>query len=125
MSLAAILAVAIGAALGGAARHKITMSAREAARYPGTTLGTTIANVLACLLLGIFAHLLAKNTWGQPIYLFAGVGFCGALSTWSTLALGTAELIDAAEGRAAMSYVLANVVLGYLALVAGWALVPA
>ena len=86
-ALLALLLVAAGAALGGMTRHAFgEISGRVAC---SALPGTFFANVLACGVAG-----LAWSLWGNggPAWAFAGAGFAGALSTWSTLAREIVEL---------------------------------
>ena len=82
-----IALVAVGAALGATARYALASAWR--ARFPWSIL---TANVIGSFLLGI---LLVRAQ--DDVYLFLGVGFCGALTTFSTFALDT--LLLAREGR--------------------------
>ena len=79
MTLTHALLVALGGALGAPLRYGVNHVVRE--RF-GTTppVGTLAVNVSGSLVLGLLVG--------------AGVGFCGALTTFSTLAL---ELWDALE----------------------------
>lgn len=86
----AILAVALGAALGGALRYTL---AELAVKWTESKLpGTWTANMAACLVAGI-----AVTAWSQVpsssegigralTYATVMIGFAGGLSTWSTFA---------------------------------------
>lgn len=83
------LLVALGAAVGAPLRHLAHHVARE--RLGATPVAGTLAvNVVGSFLLGCLAGAAVD---GVPLAL-VGTGFCGALTTFSTLAL---ELWDALE----------------------------
>lgn len=104
-----IVLVAVGAALGATARYALASVWR--ARFPWSILA---ANVIGSFVLGI---LLVRAQ--DDVYLFLGVGFCGALTTFSTFALDT--LLLAREGRAPAAgvNVLASVAGSIAAFAAG------
>ncbi|MEY3735234.1 MAG: hypothetical protein RLZZ624_292, partial [Cyanobacteriota bacterium] len=57
--------------------------------WSGTERGTLSANLLAALLLGALLPLQLQR---PRLWLLAGVGFCGSLSTFSTWMLELAQL---------------------------------
>jgi CrcB protein len=102
--------VAIGAGLGSALRYLLGQRLDGAWHY-----GTIAANTTSSLLLG------ACVGWsldGSALAL-AGTGFCGGLSTYSSLAVQTRDL-GAARG---LSYALTTVLLGLGACALGYWLV--
>lgn len=113
--MTAVLLVGAGGALGAAVRYLLVL--RIAGRFPWSIL---VANLSGSLLLGVL--LVSAES---ELMLFAGVGFCGALTTFSTFALDT--LLLAREGRTTASVVnIAISVAGsVLALMAGMALARA
>ena len=113
--MSALLLVGLGGALGATVRYLLVLLV--SGRFPWSIL---IANLAGSFLLGI---LLVSASPG--LLLFAGVGFCGALTTFSTFALDT--LVLAREGRLAASTgnVAASVVGCVLALLAGFLLARA
>lgn len=100
--LSSALAVFCGAFLGGACRFWLS-------RIPAPRVGTFTANVAACAVLGFVA--LAPARW----QLACGVGFAGALSTFSTLAREIGELCKARSYRRAANYVLLTAAFGVAA----------
>jgi CrcB protein len=113
--MTALLLVATGGALGASVRYLLV--SYVAGRFPWSIL---LANVSGSFILGT---LLAAASPGT--LLFIGVGFCGALTTFSTFALDT--LILARDGRrmASLSNIVLSVAGSILALVAGLALARA
>ena len=108
----AVMLVAVGGAAGALARHALVVA--WPARFPWSILAV---NVVGSFILGIL--LVAAS--GQ-VLLLMGVGFCGALTTFSTFALDTMAL--AREGRtpAAAANVAVSLVACTLAITLGIAL---
>ena len=90
--MSAVLLVAAGAAVGAPLRFLVDRWAREHSRA-GTVLGTLVVNVAGSFVIGVVAGLPHRAGWLVPL---VAVGFCGALTTFSTLAF---ELWIAAERR--------------------------
>lgn len=114
--LAASLAVAVGAFLGGSLRGLLR-------HRPGGLRGTWTANITACLVLGVVlgSGLGAGGFSGTYLWQLAlGTGFSGALSTWSTLAGELGSLFRERTRRRMLRYLAATLVGGLLAGWAGW-----
>lgn len=126
-ALLQLLMVAIGGALGATARWGIgeawrVLRARErsaegrtggaaARRNPSTMPWPTfLANVGACFLLGIVAvELGSADGPGRLVFLLMATGFCGGMSTLSTAALDTVDLVRRGTAVLATSYVLLTI----------------
>lgn len=120
MSLVAWVCVALGAAVGGGCRYGLTQVLRSRMPALGDAPGTTVVNVAGAFLLGLLGHLMARGSLAPTPYALLGTGFCGALTTWSTLARGVADrALDGAYARAT-GYLMMNLALGLLACWAGW-----
>ena len=113
--MTAVLLVSAGGALGAAVRYLLVL--RVSGRFPWSIL---TANLVGSFLLGV----LLVSTHSE-LLLFAGVGFCGALTTFSTFALDT--LVLAREGRttASIANVVVSVAGSLVALLAGLSLARA
>lgn len=101
--LPAALLVAGGGALGAVTRHL-------ASRPPlGAVRGVLLVNVAGALALGVLVGLAGRLPgW---LFLLLGTGLCGALTTWSTLAVQTEELARLSWRRAA-AYLAVTLTLG-------------
>lgn len=111
--LLAALLVTAGGAVGAALRHLLS-------RPPlGPVRGVLLVNVAGAGALGVLTGL--AETLPGWLFLLLGTGLCGALTTWSTLAVQTWEIGSRARWRAA-AYLGTTLVLGVGVAVLGYAL---
>ena len=117
MTLTSALLVALGAAVGAPVRYLVSRGIR--ARLGGTAAaGTLVVNVVGSFVLGV----LVGADLGPAALALVGIGFCGALTTFSALAL---EIWDAmADDRypQAVANVALSLTLGVGAAWLGWVL---
>lgn len=112
-----LILVMLGGAFGAVCRFLVNQALRARGPLPW---GTLTVNVTGSLLLG----LLAGATYGLPDWVgpLVGVGFCGALTTYSTFSYETVRL--AADGLGGRLWAGVNVVamlgLGFAAAGLGW-----
>lgn len=127
------IAIAAGGAAGAVLRGLLARAAASPSRGRrpqfDPSLATLAANLGACALLGAFtarAELAgpeASGGFAGALSAFVAIGFCGSLSTFSTLCadavrLARAEPRPRGTGRA-IGYLLAHLAGGPLALAAG------
>ena len=116
------LLVFVGALVGAPLRYLTdrAVQARHDALFPW---GTWVVNVAGALVLGGLAG--AGAALPPAVSALTGVGFCGALTTYSTFGYETLRLAEEkAPGRAALN-VLANVLGAVAAALLGHAAVRA
>ena len=84
---------------------------------------TFVTNVSGCLLIGVLMWLVLE-VWGASRYArpFLGIGVLGGFTTFSTYAVEAQGMARAGAWGTAGGYVVASVVLGLLAVRAGYAL---
>jgi fluoride exporter len=85
---------------------------------------TFVANLAGALALGYFTTRLQErlplSAYGRP---FLGTGFCGALTTFSTMQLELLQMLDHGEGALAAAYAATSLVAGSIAVAFGTNLV--
>jgi CrcB protein len=84
--------VVLGAAVGAPLRY-LTDRTVQSAHGTSFPWGTVTVNVVASLVLGI----VVGSSAGSVLTAAVGTGFCGGLSTWSTLGYETVRLAEAGE----------------------------
>lgn len=110
--LLSALLVAVGAFTGALVRYALVRTVRTTKM--GSAAAILTANIIGSFILGIlFAWSSADG------YLLLGVGFCGALTTFSTFSLDTLEFVHAGRSRAAVLYVVGSTAACVLAVVLG------
>jgi len=107
-----IAAILAGGAAGAVLRVALARSSSAGpADWPWTTFAVNLAGAF---LLGYFATRLQErlplSAYRRPLL---GTGFCGALTTFSTMQLELLRMLDAHRYGLAAGYAAASVVLGY------------
>lgn len=87
-------------------------------------LGTFMANILGCLLIGIFYGWATKRQWFTEKYnLFLITGLCGGFTTFSSFSDEMVSLLQAGNTSTFIFYLASSLIVGLLAVVAGIAMV--
>ncbi|WP_375474834.1 CrcB family protein [uncultured Jatrophihabitans sp.] len=119
--LDAALLVALGGTVGTLLRYELAQL--EPTRARSFPWGTFIANIVGAFLLGVLLEWLARagpdRGRRQRARLLLGTGFCGGLTTYSTLAVEADLLVRAHDSTLAVAYLAATLIAGGLASVAG------
>lgn len=86
---------------------------------PSFPWATLLANVLACLVLGLLVGLSVKGKLGGPASVLLMAGFCGGFSTFSTFTNDTIQMLAAGLWWKAVANILASMVACFVALYIG------
>ena len=114
-----IILVAVGGAVGSALRYALSWL-WPATQNGGLPLGTLAANILGCLVIGFVGTLLQRSFGGGEWFrLLVCVGFCGGLTTLSTLVNETSGMAHANQLLLGAAYLGVSVALGFVALHCG------
>ncbi|WP_214414168.1 fluoride efflux transporter CrcB [Sphaerisporangium fuscum] len=109
-----VLLVALGAAIGAPLRYLTgrLVQSRHDSVFPWGTLTVNLAGSFA---LGVLTGLPAGTQWSAVL----GTGFCGALTTYSTFSYETLRLVQDGSRFYALANVVASLVAGLGAGLAG------
>jgi CrcB protein len=113
------LLVALGAAVGAPTRY-LTDRWLQSTHGTGVPWGTFTVNVVASFVLG----LVLGGPTPHAVAALVGIGFCGSLSTWSTLAHETVRLAGERAWTTSTMNVVASTLAGLGAAGLGFALAP-
>jgi CrcB protein len=102
------LAVIAAGAVGALVRYLVSR-AFAAARLPWAVL---VVNVAGSALGGAVLGLVTRAELSADLRLVVLTGLCGGLTTFSTLSVETVQLVLEGRPRAAVSSIVANLVLG-------------
>jgi CrcB protein len=106
--------VGAGGAIGALGRVGLAQAWPTAAgSWPWATLAV---NILGAFLLGSLMSGLRHGPISIPTYRLLGTGFCGALTTFSTMQLELLAMLDHARYDLALGYAGASIVGGYAAV---------
>jgi CrcB protein len=111
-----VAAVAVGGFAGGALRYAVGLRLPSgAASFPWAVFGVNTAGAgILALLLVLVLEVLPPGTYLRPL---VGTGFCGALTTFGSVAVAADQLVAAGRAALALGYVAASLGAGLCAVV--------
>lgn len=112
-----LLVVMFGGALGALVRFLVSagMASLKWGEFPW---GTLLVNVVGCLLIGVL-FVASQREMPQLVKLALGIGFLGALTTFSTFSLDTLLIWQKGRWAIATVYAMGSLGLGLLAVIIG------
>ena len=111
--------LAIGAVAGAFLRYRLTEAPIV---LGGLSINILLVNIVGSFILGIFTGVSPLLKLDANYTLFMSIGFCGSLTSMSSFALETCNLLDNRCLQFAVLNILANVFLSLGALFSGRAL---
>ncbi|MFT4415844.1 fluoride efflux transporter CrcB [Fredinandcohnia humi] len=102
-----MLLVGIGGAFGAASRYLVGVwiGNKIKQEFPIPTL---FINILGSLLLGILTSLYLSHGLSESIWLLAGIGYCGAFTTFSTFGYEAVQLFLANRKKVGTVYIASS-----------------
>ena len=114
-----IFLIILGGSAGAVCRYAVNLLA---AKFWGSDFpwGTLIVNLSGCFLIGLVFGLAERAEWVTPLFrLFFVTGFLGALTTFSSFGIETANLVIAGHHLPAAANFLVNNTGGLLLVFLG------
>jgi CrcB protein len=99
-----LLAIFVGGAVGGAARHLLS----------GSHAATLAVNLAGCLVLGVLV-VAAPHGW-RPLL---GTGFCGGFTTFGSVMVASEQWLEDGRAGTALGYLALSLLGGVVAAAAG------
>jgi len=116
--LGKVLLVGLGGFVGSSGRFILSTLVYRFVPLSTFPLATLVVNVAGCLVIGYLGGLMeTRQALGPALRLFLIIGILGGFTTFSSFALETLHLTQAAEVVKALLNVAAQIVLG---LTAAW-----
>ncbi|MGE5462544.1 MAG: fluoride efflux transporter CrcB [Syntrophothermus sp.] len=114
-SIASLMIVALGGALGSAFRYFVGTWVQTLSRSIDFPYGTLTVNLIGCFAIGFLAQLAeARGAFTSEARLFVFIGILGGFTTFSSFANDTVNLAREAEMLNALANIGANVILGLI-----------
>ncbi|HKU67968.1 MAG TPA: fluoride efflux transporter CrcB [Candidatus Baltobacteraceae bacterium] len=120
MDSKAIVAVALGGALGAVLRYLVGSAFLQ--RFgPGFPWGTFFINVTGSFFIGVIAQLAFTRSFGVTpmVRIFAATGVLGGYTTFSTFSLDSVVLVGDGAAPVALAYAAGSVISGFFAAYVG------
>ena len=114
-----LIFLVVGAVAGAFLRYKIVSSPMLLGTLP---LNVLFVNIIGSFILGVFSVISISWNLDTKYSILVAVGFCGSLTTMSSFALETSNLVDNRLYYTATINVMANVLLSLGFLIGGMAL---
>jgi CrcB protein len=106
----------VGAVVGAALRYKLVESPMT---FYGLPVNVLAVNVAGSFILGLFSVLAVGLNFDPQYSLLVAVGFCGSLTTMSSFALESTNLLESNQFMLMALNILANVGLSLGAVIGG------
>ncbi len=116
MRLTVIAAVGVGAMIGALLRLWAQRALNLSALSP---VGTLLVNIIGSFVLGVMSGGLAHKA-GTAWYYAITAGFCGSLTTFSSITMEVFKMIQLLETLRAFAYLAFTIGLGMLGFITGY-----
>lgn len=114
------LTVGLAGAVGATARYLVDGAVQDRTSGPWP-YGTLVVNITGSFVLGVLTGLALHHDLSTEAKQILGAGFCGGLTTWSTVTWETTVLAEETSGRLAAGYAIASLAASTAAAALGFA----
>jgi len=111
-----LILLVVGAVAGALLRYKIVSSPMLLGTLP---INVLFVNIIGSFILGIFSIVTVSWNLDTKYSILVAIGFCGSLTTMSSFALETSNLLDNKLYYTATINIIANVLLSLGFLIGG------
>ncbi|MGY4691326.1 fluoride efflux transporter CrcB [Salibacterium sp. K-3] len=119
-----VFCLAAGGALGAVCRYLLGQYFTRFQKQVPFPISMLLVNIIGSLGLGLFFGLryqgVLEGAYTDPWYLFAGIGFFGAFTTFSTFSMEAFQLLEQRKYRALFSYTGVSTAGAFLCFILGW-----
>lgn len=117
-----IILVGLGSCAGGMLRYAVSLLLHTGkAGFPAATF---LVNIAGCLLIGLIYGIFSRLTdTSSSLCLLLTTGFCGGFTTFSAFSNEALKMLQNGNLTGCLLYVLGSIVLGILAVAAGYLIV--
>lgn len=118
-----IFLVSFGGAIGAVLRYSIGKLTSKVLGNTNVLTGTLFSNGIGCFFAGFILAFMADNiNISEEITLFLSVGILGSITTFSTFALESYQLLHNGKITKLISYLFIHIVIAFLLTAGGYAL---
>lgn len=115
-----VLMIGLGGFIGAISRYYVSGFAQSLSRSAGFPYGTLVVNLTGCYLIGLLVHLIeTHSSMAAELRLFLLVGLIGSFTTYATFSIETLRLLQSHRLTLALLNILAHLILGLAAVLAG------
>lgn len=121
-----LLFIFLGGGFGSLFRYGLVLAKDHLRLNPISIFGQTLfpwptltANVLGCLLIGLFYSLSARLDWSPEVRLLLTTGLCGGFTTFSTFSNEGLQLLRGGQYLMFVIYLTLTLILGLTAVACG------
>lgn len=118
-----LLLISMGGAIGAVSRYSIGVLTSKIFGRTDVVTGTLFSNLIGCFFAGFILAWMGNNAnLSQEFILFLTVGILGSVTTFSTFALESYQLLEKGEIIKMICYLFFQVVIAFLLTVSGYSL---
>ncbi|MFC0472413.1 fluoride efflux transporter FluC [Halalkalibacter kiskunsagensis] len=119
------LLVSLGGATGAIFRYLLGLAVMKRFSSPPFPFAMLVVNILGSLGLGVFYGVyygaIPLGSYGEPAFLFVGIGYFGAFTTFSTFSTESVQLVQKKAWKPLFCYISLSIIGSVMMFVLGFA----